>query len=110
MIGADIMLLGSQSARKGAAILAACGCTVSPPMAYICLRSGWSTGLLKERYLFYEKAGDQFVGRIVCGLSPLSIEFATSPPHLSLTTIEDEKVLNDTMNTAKKMSLINPLL
>ena len=26
---------------------------------------------------FYEKAGDQFVGRTVCGLSPLPIEFAT---------------------------------
>ena len=64
----DVALLGSHSARKGAATLAACGYTVSPPMSSICLRAGWSMGPMKEHYLFYEKAGDQFVGRTVCGL------------------------------------------
>ena len=47
-LGTDIRLLGSHSARKGAATLAACGCTVSPPMASICLRAGWSMGPVKE--------------------------------------------------------------
>ena len=47
-LGADIRLLGSHSARKGAATLAACWCTVSPPMASICLRVGWSMGPVKE--------------------------------------------------------------
>ena len=96
-LGGDIQYLGSHSARKGAATLAACGCTVSPPMASICLRAGWSMGPVKERYLFYEKAGDQFVGRTVCGLSPLSVEFATGPPHFNLTREEERKVLNDTL-------------
>ena len=52
---------------------------------------------MKERYLYYEKAGDQFVGRTVCGLSPLSVEFATGPPHFNLTRQVDVKVLHNTL-------------
>jgi len=96
-LGCDIKNLGSHSARKGAATLAACGCTVSPPMASICLRAGWSMGPVKERYLFYEKAGDQFVGRTVCGLSPLSVEFATGPPHFNLESEDEKKILDTTL-------------
>ena len=96
-LGVDVALLGSHSARKGAATIAACGYTMSLPMASICLRAGWSMGPVKERYLFYEKAGDQFVGRTVCGLSPLSIEFAVGPPHCNLNTEEKRKILKDTI-------------
>ena len=91
----DVALLGSHSARKGVAILAGCGCTFSPPVASICLRTGWSIGLVREQYLYYDKAGDQFVGTIVCGLSPLSIEFAVAP-HFNLKT-EEEKNLSETL-------------
>ena len=66
-------------------------------MASICLRAGWSMGPVKERYLFYEKAGDRFAGRTVCGLSPLSVEFATGPAHFNLTREADKQVLNDTL-------------
>ena len=34
---------------------------------------------MKDRYIHYEKAGDQFVGRCSTGLSSLSKDFATSP-------------------------------
>lgn len=95
-LGGEIRLLGSHSARKGAATLAACGCTVSPPMASICLRAGWSMGPVKERYLHYEKAGDEYVGRCVCGFSSLSIDFAVIPPHFELND-ERQKILRDTM-------------
>jgi len=54
-------------------------------------------GPVKEHYLFYEKAGDQFVGRTVCGLSPLSIEFAVGPPHFNITTEAERKLLTDTI-------------
>ena len=71
--------LGSHSCRKGAITLVSAGCTVSPPMAAICLRAGWSMGPVKDRYIHYEKAGDQFVGRCATGISSLSKEFAVSP-------------------------------
>jgi len=73
--------LGSHSSRKGAITLVSAGCTVSPPMAAICLRAGWSMGPVKDRYIHYEKAGDQFVGRCATGISSLSKEFAVSPVH-----------------------------
>ena len=70
--------LGLHSCRKGAITLVSAGCTVSPPMAAICLCAGWSMGPVKDRYIHYEKAGDQFVGRCATGLSSLSKDFATS--------------------------------
>ena len=37
-------------------------------------------GLIKECYLQYEKAGDQYLGRVVSGLDVNDISFAISPP------------------------------
>ena len=73
--------LGSHSARKGASSFASAGSTVSPPMVSICLRAMWSMGPVKERYLQYEKAGDQYLGRVVSGLDVNNVSFAVSPPH-----------------------------
>ena len=80
-LGVEKGSLGGHSVRKGAITLVASGCTVSLPMASICLRACWSMGPIKDRYIHYEKAGDQFVGRTVTGLSSLSKEFAISPVH-----------------------------
>jgi len=41
-------MLGSHSCRKGAITLVATGCTVSPSMAAICLRAGWSMGPVRD--------------------------------------------------------------
>jgi hypothetical protein len=41
----------------------------------------WSMGHVKERYLQYEKAGDQYLGRVVSGLDVNSVKFAVSPPY-----------------------------
>ena len=71
--------LGSHSSRKGAITLVTTGCTVSPPMAATCIRAGWSMGTVKDRYIHYEKAGDQFVGRSVTGIPALDSNFAISP-------------------------------
>ena len=38
-------------------------------------------GPVKDRYIHYEKAGDQFCGRCATGISTLSKDFAVSPPH-----------------------------
>ena len=76
--------------QKGSAILCACGVTVSPSMALICLRSGWSMGTVKDRYLYYEKASDQYVGQTVAGISALSIEFAASPAFFEFEDIDEK--------------------
>jgi len=79
--------LGSHSARKGACSYASAGTTVSPPIVSICLRAMWSMGQVKERYLQYEKAGDQYLGRVVSGLDVNSVSFAVSPPFFD---VDDE--------------------
>lgn len=84
--------LGSHSTRKGAITLVSSGCTVSPPMASICLRACWSMGPVKERYIHYEKAGDQFCGRSVTGISSLTKEFAISPAHFDLESAPDNLI------------------
>eukprot|EP00980_Cylindrotheca_fusiformis_P027304 scaffold19845_cov136-Cylindrotheca_fusiformis.AAC.1 len=89
-LGVEKNTLGSHSCRKGAITLVTTGCTVSPPMASVCLRAGWSMGAVKERYIHYEKAGDQFTGRSVTGISSLVKEFAVSPVYWDFTEGGDE--------------------
>ncbi len=73
--------LGSHSAWKGACSFAAAGSTVCPPMVSICLRAMWSMGLVKVRYLQFEKAGDQYLGWVVSGLDINNVSFAILPPY-----------------------------
>ncbi len=73
--------LGLHLARKGASSHACSGSIVLPPMVSICLHAMWSMGHDKERYLQYEKAGNQYLGREVCGLDVNSVKFAVSPPY-----------------------------
>ncbi len=82
--------LGSHSAWKGACSFAAAGSTVCPPMVSICLRAMWSMGLVKERYLQFEKAGDQYLGRVVSGLDVNDVSFAISPPYFECGDNEDD--------------------
>jgi hypothetical protein len=83
--------LGSHSAQKGACSFASAACTISPPIASICLRACWSMGPVKERYLFYEKAGDQFLGRAVSGMNMMTTKVAVLPPYFDTTTITDDE-------------------
>ncbi len=92
--------LGSHSARKGAYSRAAAGSTASPPIVSICLWAMWSMGNMKERYLHYEKAGDQFLGRVVSGLNVDVYKFAVSPPYFDFNNYdgpaeEAEKKVDD---------------
>jgi hypothetical protein len=52
-------------------------------------------GSVKERYLQYEKAGDQYLGRVVSGLDVNDVSFAISPPYFESGPDDDvkEKVL-----------------
>lgn len=49
-------------------------------------------GRVPDVYLRYESAGDQFVGRTVCGLPPLKSAFGLLPPFFT--------TLNETFDTA----------
>ena len=73
--------LGSHSVRKGVCSLASAGTTVSLPMVSICLQALWSMGSVKERYLQYEMAGNQYLGSVVNGLDVNDVSFAVSPPY-----------------------------
>ena len=54
-------------------------------MASICLTAQWSMGNVKDRYIHYEKAGDQFTGRSVTGISSVTKEFTISPVYQDYT-------------------------
>jgi hypothetical protein len=73
--------LGLHSEREGACSFAAAGSTVCPPMVSICLRAMWSMGSVKERYLQFKKAGDQYLGRVVSGLDVNDVSFAILLPY-----------------------------
>ena len=50
----------------------------------MCNRVGWDTGKVLGTYLRYEAAGDQYIGRLVCGLDQSSgSKFAQLPPHFT---------------------------
>ena len=80
--------LGIHSNRKGVATMIASGCTVSPPISPLCIRAGWVLGGSKDKYIFRESAGDQYVGRCGSCLDMLSKGFAVSPPYFDLSTLQ----------------------
>ena len=80
-LGVEKGTLGYHSIGKGAITVVSSVCNVSPPMASICLRSCWSMGPIKDQYIHYEKAVDQFVGRYVTSISSLTTEFGVSLVH-----------------------------
>jgi hypothetical protein len=47
---------------------------------------------VKERYLQYKKAGDQYLGRVVSGLDVNNVSFAVSPPYFECDGDVKEKV------------------
>ena len=50
-------------------------------------------GSVKERYLQFEKAGDQYLGRVVSGLDVNDVSFAVSPPYFECDGDVKEKIL-----------------
>ena len=106
--GVDIDDIGSHSVRKGSAARWSTGCTVSPPMASICLCVRWSMDPMRERYIHYKKAGDQFVGRTVCRLNCMSTEFGISPCYFDFTGIheEDRQSTQDSIDETIKQLIV----
>ena len=55
-----------------------CNCTCFYRVYYVTTnRAIWNMGLVKDQYIHYEKAGDQFVGRHITIISTLGKDFDT---------------------------------
>ena len=74
--------------QKGAVTHVACGVTSSPPIASICIRANWKMPGVMNRYIKYEAAGDQYVGRCVSGHSRLGKGFAESLPYFDFSLFD----------------------
>ena len=112
-LGIEKGSLGSHSTRKGAITMLSTECKVSPPMAAICLRACWSMDPVKDHYVHNEKAGDQFIGSTVTGISSLTKEFAVSPCYFELETAPEgikERIEEDIEENLVRKHEINPAL
>jgi len=60
---------------------------------------------VKERYLQYEKAGDQYLGRVVSGLDVNTKDFAVWPPYFEFNETDgpDDVLIN---GSSKKVTLL----
>ena len=69
--------------RKGAAVCALSGTTLSASLAAIASWGEWMISMMFEVYLSFAEPGDQYLGRLLAGLLPNSADFAVIPPHFS---------------------------
>lgn len=83
--------IASHSLRKGGRSYCAGGSTMGPSTASALLRGGWRLDGMDNKYVRYEHAGDQLVGRHLSMLDVNSATFATLPPHFN---VVDEDVLD----------------
>ena len=72
--------IGVHSIRKGACTYASSGTTAAPSSTSVNNRGGWTLGGARDVYMLYERAGDQYVGRILSGMNVLSATFGASCP------------------------------
>lgn len=71
--------------RKGAATHAVSGTTAAPSIPAIARRGEWSIGSVLDVYWHFGSVGDQYLGRILAGMNPNHVSFATLPPHWIMT-------------------------
>ena len=72
--------IAAHSTRKGGRSYCAGGSTNGPAFVTIMMRGGWSLEGIDKRYVRFERAGDQYVGRILSGLNVNTADFACLPP------------------------------
>ena len=94
-LGVEVSTFGSHSLRKGSSTFAASGSTMTPSMASICNRAGWKMGGTRDKYIKFENAGDQYLGRILSGLDSLSTGFAVTPPFFDAKNNKENKMVDD---------------
>jgi hypothetical protein len=79
-LGFTLNDIGTHSIRKGAVSYLS-SLPGGPPPAATCIRAGWTMGKIKDVYMRYVTAGDQFVGRCLSLLPILREDFGCSPPY-----------------------------
>jgi hypothetical protein len=87
-LGMPPQYFGTHSVRKGAVTHISTGITLCPPIASICLRANWSMPGVINRYIIYENAGDQLVGKCVSGCTRMTKEFGASPAYFDFSTCD----------------------
>lgn len=93
--------VGAYSTRKGSTTYCCSGSVDGPPIISVLLRAGWAIGKTLESYLRFARAGDNFCGRVVCGLPQQSSKFSALPPHFKrLTREEDRNLLRQALSEA----------
>lgn len=97
--GINVKDIGTHSLRKGATTLLSSGTTGGPSSAAIQLRGGWSMPGSLGSYFKFERAMDQFAGRVVVGLPEDDVEFALLPPHF--------EVVDDFIRSCTKLTFNN---
>ena len=70
--------IGVHSIRKGAGTYASSGTTAAPSSVSVNNRGGWTLGGVRDVYMLYERADDQYVVRILSGMNILSDKFGAS--------------------------------
>ena len=75
------------------------GCVNGPMQQAVNIRCGWRMQGVTDTYCRYEQAGDQYCGRVVCGLPLFSYRFAVLPPQYVLETLEAIEKLDALINT-----------
>ncbi len=75
------------SFRKGARSYCQGGTTGGPSTPSVLLRGGWALEGIDKKYVRYEAADDQFIGRILAMLSISSSEFAALHPHFDVVDV-----------------------
>ena len=82
--------------RKGAATEASCSAANPPPIVFILQCGEWSIGQVLDLYMKWAAQGDTYLGRILVGLHPDSLDFDVLPPHF-IAGIEN-KFIAEAMN------------
>ncbi len=79
--------LGPHSIRKGGTTYLTSGSTSGPTGSSVNIRGGWSHNSVRDVYMLYEKAGDQYCGRILAGLLVMSGDFSVLYPEFVNVTV-----------------------
>ena len=105
-MGYSIDDIGVHSIRKGAGTYTSSGTTAGPNSVSINNCGGWTLGGVRDAYLLYEHAGDQYVGRVLSGLDVMSPNFECSSPEF-VSTVQDVSVDEQQTQQKELMDKVN---
>lgn len=83
-LGLTVEDIAAHSFRKGARSFCAGGTTFGPSTPAVLYRGGWAQDGMDGKYVRYEAAADQFIGRILAMLDINSPDFAVLAPHFDV--------------------------